>query len=58
MNKIIISKKVFHGKKDFVYFIGFKDAKKQNLYVYFSPKWVHIEATLMKLNKIFLNKWW
>ena len=35
---MIVSKKVFLGKKDFVYFIGFKDAKKQNLYVYFSQK--------------------
>ena len=28
-----------------------KNAKKLDLYVHFSQKWVHIEETLMKLNK-------
>ena len=38
------------GRKGFKYFIGYKDAKKVGLYVYFSKKWVYIEETLMKLN--------
>ena len=32
------------------YSIGYKDAKKLDLYVYFSQKLVYIEKTLMKLN--------
>ena len=37
-------------KKKFKYFIGHKDTKKLDLYVYFSQKSVHTERTLMKLN--------
>ena len=51
INKTVVSNKVFFGKKGFKYFIEYKDSKKLDLYVYFSQKWVHIEETLMKLNK-------
>ena len=37
-NKIVVFNKVFFGKKRFKYFIGYKDAKKIDPYVYFSPK--------------------
>ena len=35
INKIIASNKVSFGKKDFKYFIGYKDANKLDLYAYF-----------------------
>ena len=38
INKIVVSNKVSFGKKAFKYFIGYKDAKKINLYAYFSQK--------------------
>ena len=38
INKIVVSNKVSFGKKVFKYFIGYKDAKKIDLYVYFSEK--------------------
>ena len=49
MNKIGVSNKLSFGEKGFEYLIGNKDAKKIDLYVYFSQKFVHIEGTLMKL---------
>ena len=36
INKIIVCNKVSFGKKGFQYFIGYKDAKKIDLYVCFS----------------------
>ena len=45
-----VSNKVSFGKKGFKYFIGYKDAKKLDLYAYFFLKWGHVEKTLMKLN--------
>ena len=56
VNKIAISNKVSFGKKWFKYLIGYKDPKKLDLHVYFSPKWLHIQKTLMKLNLSFLIK--
>ena len=57
INKIVISNKVSFGKNGFKYFIGRKDAKKLDLFVYFSQNRVHIEETLMKLNIcLFLKK--
>ena len=50
INKIVVSNKVCFGRKGFRYFIGYKDAKKLDLYAYFFQKCVHIENTLMKLN--------
>ena len=50
VNKIVVSNKDCLGKKGFKCFIGYKDAKKLDLYIYFFQKWVHIEETLMKLN--------
>ena len=47
INKIVVSNKVSFGKKNFKYFIGYKDAKKLGLYPYFFQKLVHIEETLM-----------
>ena len=43
INKIVVSNKVTVGKQDFKYFIGYKDAKKLDLYSYFFQKCVHIE---------------
>ena len=34
-NKIVVSNKDSFGKKGFKYFIGYEDAKKLGLYVYF-----------------------
>ena len=42
INKTVVSNKVSFGKKGFKYFISYKDAKKLDLYVYFSQKGVHI----------------
>ena len=56
INKIVVSNKISLGKKAFKYFIGYKDAKKLNLYVYFSQKLGHIEKTLMKLNICIFDK--
>ena len=36
INKIVVPNKVSFGKKRFKYFIGNKDVKKLDLYVYFS----------------------
>ena len=35
INKIVVFNEVSFGKKRFKYFIGYKDAKKIDLYVYF-----------------------
>ena len=35
INKIFISNKVYFDKKGFQYLIGYKDAKKLDLYAYF-----------------------
>ena len=50
INKIVESNKASFGKKGFKYFVGYKDAKKIGLYVYFSQKCLHIEKALMKIN--------
>ena len=59
INKIVVSNKVSFGRK-FRNLIGYKDAKKVDLYVYFSQKSMHIEETLIKLKSrplcIFLPK--
>ena len=38
INKIVVSNKFSFGEKDFKYFISYKDAKKIDLYAYFSKK--------------------
>ena len=38
INKIVVSHKVSFGKKDFKYFIDYKDAKKIDLYAYYFQK--------------------
>ena len=45
INNIVVSNKVKRK-----YFIGYKDAKKLDLYVYSFQKWVHTEAIVIKLN--------
>ena len=40
-------------KGNFKYFIGYKDAKKLDLYSYYFQKSVHIEEILIKLNVCF-----
>ena len=45
INEIVVSNKIPFGKNEFKYFIGYKDTKKLDLYVYFSQKWMHIEKT-------------
>ena len=56
VNEIVVSNKIPFGKSEFKYFIGYKDTKKLDLYVYFSQKWMHIEKTLMKLNMHLFDK--
>ena len=34
VNKRVVSNKIFFGKNDFKYFIGYEDAKKLHLYAY------------------------
>ena len=34
LNKRVVSNKIFFGKNDFKYFIGYEDAKKLYLYAY------------------------
>ena len=38
INKIIVCNKILLGTNVFKYFIGYKDAKKSDLYVFFSQK--------------------
>ena len=38
INEIVLSNKISFGKKGFKYFIGYKEAKKSDLYMYFSQK--------------------
>ena len=51
IKKIVVPNKVSFGKKGFKYFISHKDAKQIRPFSIFFQKWVHIEETLMKLNK-------
>ena len=50
IKKIVVSNKVSFGKKNFKYFIGYKDAKKLGLYACSYQNWVHVEEILIKLN--------
>ena len=53
INKIVVSGKFPFAKKDFKYFISYKDVEKVR------PLWVHIQDILMKLNMCcFEKKWW
>ena len=58
INKNVVSNEVSFGKKDFKYFVGYKDAKKLDLYAYSFQNWVHIEEILIKLNVCFYDKRW
>ena len=46
VNKRVVSNKIFFGKSDFKYFIGYEDAKKLYLYAYSFQTWVYIEEIL------------
>ena len=50
IDKIVVSDKLPFGKQDFKYFIGYKDAKKIDLYAYSVQKWIYIKEILIKLN--------
>ena len=50
INKIVVSNKVPFNKRDFKYFIGYKDAKKIRPLCIFLQISVHIEEVLIKLN--------
>ena len=50
IDKTVVSNTVPFGKKGFKYFIGYKDAEKLSLYMYFYQEWLHIEKTFTKLN--------
>ena len=56
INKIVVSNKVYFGKKDLNISLAAKMLKKLDSCAYFCPKWVHIEKTLMKLNIYLFNK--
>ena len=58
INKNVVSNEVSFGKKDFKYFVGYKDAKKLDLSAYSFQNWVHIEEILIKLNVCFYDKSW
>ena len=55
INKIVVSNKSSFGKKDFKYFIGYKDTKKLDLYTFPFQKLVHIEEILIKLNVVLIK---
>ena len=50
ITKIVVSNKLSLCKNGFKYFIGYKDAKKLDLYAYFFQKWVHIERNFDDTN--------
>ena len=50
INKKVVSNKVSFGKKDFKYFINYKDPKKLDLYANSYQKSVYIEEIFIKLN--------
>ena len=52
IDKLVVSDKVLFGKKDLNILLAIKMLKILDLFclVYFSPKYVRIEMTLMKLN--------
>ena len=50
VHKIVVPNKISIDKSDFKYFIGYKNAKKLNLYAYSLQKRVHIERILRKLS--------
>ena len=57
INKIDVSSKISSGN-DFENFIGYRDAKQLDPYVYSFQKWVHIAEILIKLNVFLFNKRW
>ena len=46
INKIVVPDKDSFGKNDFKYFIGYKDAKKVDLYEYFLQKCINNDEIL------------
>ena len=49
-DKIVVSNKALLVNMDLNILLAMKMLKKLDLYMYFFPKWVHVEKTLMKLN--------
>ena len=49
INKMVVSNKFPFGKKDLRYFIGYKETKTLELYLYSFQKCMHIEEILIKL---------
>ena len=56
INKIVILNKVFFGKNDLKYLLGYKSAKKIDLYAFSFQTLMHIKEVLIKLNVWFFNK--
>ena len=51
INKIVVSSKFPFGKQDFKYFIGYKDGKKTDLYLYSIQKWAYMKEILIYQNQ-------
>ena len=49
INKTKVSNKLPFGKQDFIFFIGYKDAKKIRTLCIFSPK-IYIKQIFLKLD--------
>ena len=50
INKIVVCNKFPFGKKDFKYFISYKDPWKLDLWSYSLHKWLNIKEILMNLD--------
>ena len=51
-----VSNKLPFSKKDFKYFIAYKDAQKTDLYACSVQDWVYLTGVLIKLNLCFFRK--
>ena len=56
INKMEVSNKLPFSKKDFKYFIVYKDAQKTDLYACSVQDWVYLTGVLIKLNLCFFRK--
>ena len=56
INKMEVSNKLPFSKKDFKYFIAYKDAQKTDLYACSVQDWVYLTGVLIKLNLCFFRK--
>ena len=53
INKIVVSNGICFGKRDFKYFIGYKDVKILELHVYFIQRFWEL-----KYMSFFDKRWW